>query len=398
MTKCKKLPLIVADKIRADLAALRPGDLLPTEMVLERRFAVSNVTLREALRSLVQQGLLTRRQGSGTYVADRSRTQPVGVLLDLDISNPRSSRFHIRVAQALCEWLDERRVAVRLYAGRTQPGETPVEITAPGLTADVEAGRLCGLAVVYGPWTQEWADWRKSQGIPSVGLWVGDYDGKVNLDYAGMLKAGTSYLLDHGRRRLACIGWSKGNLCGEREKAGAAAWSQLLRDSGVAVQSRWVRFDMRCDLPGAGWSQFRELWVSSDKKPDGLIVLDDSLIDDVKLAIMELGIRVPEQLLIVSHANKNIPLLTPFPLVRMEFDPDECAARLGEMLLKAIRRQPVNPALHVLDFKWNANSPSVFADPIFSSDEDNPPSGFDSLCVEADGRGCVFNAGGEEDR
>lgn len=61
----------VADALRADIGAtrMRPGDPLPTEAQLTSRFGVSRFTVREALRTLANEGLIERRRGSGTVVA-----------------------------------------------------------------------------------------------------------------------------------------------------------------------------------------------------------------------------------------------------------------------------------------------------------------------------------------
>jgi GntR family transcriptional regulator len=50
---------------------LAPDDALPPERDLAQGFAVSRITIRKALESLVEEGLLVRRQGSGTFVAGR---------------------------------------------------------------------------------------------------------------------------------------------------------------------------------------------------------------------------------------------------------------------------------------------------------------------------------------
>lgn len=50
---------------------LGPDDALPAERDLATEFAVSRITVRKAIDGLVSEGLLVRRQGSGTFVLAR---------------------------------------------------------------------------------------------------------------------------------------------------------------------------------------------------------------------------------------------------------------------------------------------------------------------------------------
>lgn len=55
------------------------GQRLPSERVMAEQFGVSRMTLRQAVTSLVEEGILTRYVGSGTYVAsDRVREKMRG--------------------------------------------------------------------------------------------------------------------------------------------------------------------------------------------------------------------------------------------------------------------------------------------------------------------------------
>ena len=47
------------------------GDKIPSERELAIQFGVSRMTLRQAVQTLVEEGLLERRVGAGTYVANR---------------------------------------------------------------------------------------------------------------------------------------------------------------------------------------------------------------------------------------------------------------------------------------------------------------------------------------
>lgn len=69
-TKKKPRYLEMADELREEI--LRgdysdPGDF-PTESVLCKKYEVSRYTVREALRKLTSEGLISRRRGSGTIV------------------------------------------------------------------------------------------------------------------------------------------------------------------------------------------------------------------------------------------------------------------------------------------------------------------------------------------
>lgn len=48
-----------------------PNDVLPAERELASRFSLSRVTVRKAIDGLVDEGVLTRRRGAGTFIAGR---------------------------------------------------------------------------------------------------------------------------------------------------------------------------------------------------------------------------------------------------------------------------------------------------------------------------------------
>lgn len=57
---------------RRIVSRLKPGDMLPPERELVRKFGVSRSSIRDAIRSLEAVGLLEPRQGVGTVVRDVS--------------------------------------------------------------------------------------------------------------------------------------------------------------------------------------------------------------------------------------------------------------------------------------------------------------------------------------
>jgi GntR family transcriptional regulator len=58
---------------RIESGEMNPGERLPGEHDLAARYGVTRMTVRHALSSLVERGLIYRRHGVGTFVADPSR-------------------------------------------------------------------------------------------------------------------------------------------------------------------------------------------------------------------------------------------------------------------------------------------------------------------------------------
>jgi multiple sugar transport system substrate-binding protein len=66
--------LKLAIKKKIESGELEPGKRIPTEQELCDRYGISRTPVRQALKELVYEGLLVRRRGLGTFVADQTRT------------------------------------------------------------------------------------------------------------------------------------------------------------------------------------------------------------------------------------------------------------------------------------------------------------------------------------
>jgi GntR family transcriptional regulator len=63
------LYLQLVESLRVDIACKKPGDRIDSEPRLSKRFGVSRFTVTRAIEILVDEGLISRRQGLGTFVA-----------------------------------------------------------------------------------------------------------------------------------------------------------------------------------------------------------------------------------------------------------------------------------------------------------------------------------------
>ncbi|MCR8725037.1 phosphonate metabolism transcriptional regulator PhnF [Frigidibacter sp. ROC022] len=120
----------IADTLGAEIAAghWRPGDRLPTEAQLSARFSVNRHTLRRALASLAEAGLVRTRRGSGVFVAARAVADyPLG----------RRVRFHQNLEAA--GRVPSRRID-QVVTRRADAGEAEALALAPGAEVHVVEG------------------------------------------------------------------------------------------------------------------------------------------------------------------------------------------------------------------------------------------------------------------
>jgi GntR family transcriptional regulator len=88
-------------RLQGDLAALisrtAAGQRLPSEPDLAKQLGVSRATLREAMRTFETQGLIRRRQGSGTFVVGKVQILDSG-LEKLESLETMAKRFGLEIS------------------------------------------------------------------------------------------------------------------------------------------------------------------------------------------------------------------------------------------------------------------------------------------------------------
>ena len=144
------------ERVRSSL----PGSLLPSESELATQFHVSRMTARQAVQNLSTEGLVVRRQGSGTYVAEHPLHRKGGVLFSFTEDMRRrgmaarsellkaSLRPAVAAEAEALRLADDQRVVsierIRLADGIPLAIERAVLLTscAAVLSADLETGSL----------------------------------------------------------------------------------------------------------------------------------------------------------------------------------------------------------------------------------------------------------------
>ncbi len=339
---------ILRDEIRTEF---KPGDRLCTIAAFARRFEVSFHSVREALSVLEQEGLIERHAGRGTFVCDGQKGRHVGVLVEIDLAAPHTSYYYRRAAAHTVEQLRAAGYSARLYTGHASQIEPrPADITSEDFRDALEHNELAGVITFATP-EHRFPDWfgsLRAAGVPVVsggGKLDLEVDALVRPDLSGMVRAGVDYLMKHGRRRIALMAWrSPWEPRNHQAYEFIDDFRVVMAEAGIPVNSHWVRDDLPPVAPGAGWEEFREIWMAAGEhgeKPNGLLICDDNLFLGAAMAVLQLGIRVPEDLLIVSHHNQGSGMASPLPVTRLEFNPDAFAQARVDLLLKLMRHEPL---------------------------------------------------------
>ena len=137
-----------------------PGDALPTEAELCEQFSVSRMTVRQALQSLANAGLVDRRRGRGTFVASRPMHRRPGQFLSFTEEMARrgltagSVLLSSEIARPTAQEIEDMDLApdaqvLRLVRVR-RANNVPIAVEhavlsaalVPGLETDLESGSL----------------------------------------------------------------------------------------------------------------------------------------------------------------------------------------------------------------------------------------------------------------
>lgn len=322
----RQIAAILRDEIRTQYQS---GDRLPPEASLAERFEVSTLTLREALSALAQEGLVERRHGAGTFVRAARETRHIAVLSELELQ-PGTPSFFARVAEELLAALAERNREARLYVGRSRHGQPPPALpTCPAFQQAVEAGELACVAVVT-MWANElWMEPLRRQGIPIVGS-SPEYDWRVTIDYEDMVDQGVAWLARQGLRRVAFV---NAGTPGAEDRL-AARFRKAARKAGLTVHRSHVQTVDTAESYAGAAAAGAALWKRT-KPPEGLLVLDDVLFQDLLFAMLTCGIDPLRDLACITHCNRGNARIASLPVARLVIDPAAFAAAQAELLCQA---------------------------------------------------------------
>jgi GntR family transcriptional regulator len=117
------------------IAHTEAGEKLPSEPKLARKLGVSRATLREAMRTFETQGLISRRQGAGTFVLRPSSVLDTGLEV-LESIETLAERTGLQVSLGELQKVQREASEPEATVLRLRPGDEVVDISRVILTED----------------------------------------------------------------------------------------------------------------------------------------------------------------------------------------------------------------------------------------------------------------------
>lgn len=323
----------LADDLRRGILAgtWAVGAKLPTEAQLASDTGLSLTTVRRAYEELAEAGLVVRRQGAGSFVAEppsarRRARYTVGVLL------PDTQLYYPRVLQGIEETLSAQDVSLQLATYNYNP-----ELEDSSIKFLIDSG-VDGLILV--PTLTGIADPEtrvkelNSLNVPVVllerslmDLGPGDRTEHVCSDHQGGAYDAVNHLRGLGHRRVALLTRSNNPteaaiVAGYERAAADAAFTPLVLQ---ALKSEWEA--------GAAEDLLNELRSS---KATAALVFGDREAALLEGAARRAGINIPQDLALVSYDDE-LADLAEVPLTAVA----PAKHRMGKMAAEILLRRLV---------------------------------------------------------
>jgi hypothetical protein len=331
----KPLHRQVADYLRQHIfEEYNPGDQLEAESRQCKRLGISLVTLREALGTLAGEGIIERRQGQGTFVCDPAKYRHVAVLCELDIGSPDMPYFFRRAAMQLCNCLTELGISNRLYTGTCKVDEDKVNGRPKGITSQefldaLQKHHLSAVAAVGVNRIYELS----TCDIPVVGG-SKEFDYQVIIEMEKYTSLVFDFMKKHGRSKLGIVDLATTSLTKVFQRDYAAA--------GIELRDEWLGVGEGRVFSWTGAQGVTDIMDNCTEKPDTLMVVQDALYTSAAMELLKRQVKIPEEMMVISHANHGSNMYYPFETTLIKNNPDQWAEAAAGLLNQLVKREPLD--------------------------------------------------------
>lgn len=335
--------------------SLLPGESLPSERLLQQHFNVSRATIRQAINTLIQEGMLQSVAGTGTFVLSRPPRTANVALIGMIVSSPNFNFFYPQLTAAFSSRirLAGYQLTLAMHNERTD--------TIADISEDLLAQNVVALAITpprLGDFEQL-VNRLQQRNVPIV--CVGRRVNGVRVDCAATdnLDVGyraTRHLIELGHRDIAHVGLLDYTTGQDR----AEGYHRAMNEAGLSPHVIEVGEDLlrpenrsaddapREHLADPAADMLRAFWAKSDALPTAIFAFNDVMAMGIYKALRDIGVVIPDDVSLISVDDLITIRHFEIPFTTFKLPGEQIGVRAAELLLKRLVNPQLSAELHLL--------------------------------------------------
>ncbi len=327
MAPSPRYQLVYSDLLRRLQAGeWKIGEKFPTVDQFEGRYEFSRCTIFKGIQQLVGDGYLeVRKGGQGTFIARTRPVQNIGLLMNESCLQPLKTPYPYVLGEKVAAKLKSEGFSVVRFIER-KGGEFSGQVSIDGLADALRSRGIHGMIMANCNFTMFLGQdtfWNEFK-VPYAAInTYGHSDFTAEFDYVDFFETALRYLASHARRKIAVIA-SPDKF--PQARTALASFPEL-----QTVSENFLPITHETSPEQSGFETMKRLWRRKER-PDALVVTDDIATKGVVQAVLQMGIRIPDELLIIHGANSGTDVFYPIGMPKIEFDLDETVAEAVSLL------------------------------------------------------------------
>ncbi len=311
-------------KRRITRGELTPATRIGTEKDLAQQYQVSVGTIRKTQDLLVQEGLLIKQQGRGTFVAPGAvRERRILWVCGLDVFDGDISPYYTQFLLACHQAGQAAGVVIEpAWLSHIRPGDSEPYMT------DEAALRYAGFIFIGCEFPKHrLLRYATDQQLPHAHLvhWQDEPHG-VRIDYPQGVRLGLEELKQRGCRRIAVLGF------GEHLRRLAGLFRKL---NVITLPTPSGRRMM--EVEHMGYLALRERAADVLASGDGLMILDDILARGATRALLQEARHGGPELTIAVMSSRGNLMPLGLPVIHVVHDGDQAAQASVDLVLAQLQ-------------------------------------------------------------
>lgn len=344
ITLAPGIPVVrqLADHVRILIRAgtLPPLTRMPPLRKLAAAWGTNYFTAQNAMKQLVREGLLVQASRLGSYVADQKRSlQQVCLYHGDDFELHGRCEFNSRLHLQLHKMISEQSISTMSYFDRRPLEER--DIPPPVLQDMITERRLDAIISTACPPT-----WFARLDIPSAATRPPrPRHGGVSWDREHFFKLALKAVADNGRKRVCILDFSSAK---RFDSPGEQKLTRSIARIAADLQLELVdsppvdRVLPDVGVEAAGY-RLCEAALAIQPRPDALIIIPDVYTKGATHALLQSGLRLPDDIMLVSHRNHEMRFFTPLPVTWITVKISDFAHALLDQIKQQIEGNPPAP-------------------------------------------------------